>query len=86
MTRKYIRSGRTPQRVAIGTEFQFHRQQRGVSQISLASCVGCCENTIGDVERGLIPATLDLWLSVAECLVMAPLELIPERYRHGERA
>lgn len=84
MGRTHTARGRKSLRVAIGREMQFQRLERNLRQADIAECVGCHINTISNVERGLNPTTVDLWLSVAHCLDIPPLDLIPDTFKVSE--
>lgn len=71
-----------------GANVRHHRKARGWTQDQLAERVGVTLETIGKVERGVVPPSFDTAERIAKALGISPLVLFStalETLQKGER-
>lgn len=69
---------------AIGLEISKLREQKGLSQIDLATDAGLNKNTVGAMERGESDFGISKLISVCEALQASPNDLLPDRLSRND--
>jgi transcriptional regulator with XRE-family HTH domain len=70
----------------VGRLLEHHRKNRGLTQQDVAEVVGMTPAGWSRVERGEVPATIELLAAVAETLGVTPGQLLQEADRAHELA